>query len=67
MDSKAPCKDRLIACRDLAGRRHDIIVFVDHGRVVLITPPAETAVLAPLEVGQLRAALRAALLEAAAD
>jgi hypothetical protein len=58
-------KDRLIRCQDLAGRRHELIVFVDCGRVVLIAPPAETAVLTPEQVGALRAALRDTLLEAA--
>jgi len=58
-------KDRLISCRDVAGRRRDIIVFTDRGRVVMVSPPGETAVLTPLEVGRLRAALRAAVVEAA--
>jgi hypothetical protein len=58
-------KDRLISCRDVAGRRREIIVFADHGRVVMVSPPGETAVLTPLEVGRLRAALRDAILEAA--
>ncbi|MGH3992802.1 MAG: hypothetical protein ACRDSN_10120 [Pseudonocardiaceae bacterium] len=58
-------KDRLISCRDVAGRRRDIIVFPDRGRVVMVSPPGETAVLTPLEVGRLRAALRDAICEAA--
>jgi hypothetical protein len=60
-------KDWLVSCRDVAGRRRDIIVFTDGGRVVLIAPPGETAVLAPLEVGRLRAALRDAIVDAAKD
>jgi hypothetical protein len=60
-------KDWLISCRDVTGRRRDIIVFTDSGRVVLIAPPGETAVLAPLEVGRLRAALRDAIVDASHD
>lgn len=52
-----------IACRDLAGRRRNVTVFVSEGKVVLIAPPGETAVLAPLDVGRLRAALRDAVVE----
>ena len=58
-------KDRLISCRDVAGRRRDIIVFADRGRVVMVSPPGETAVLTPSEVGRLRAALQDAFAEAA--
>ncbi|MGH8573686.1 MAG: hypothetical protein ACREX8_14105 [Gammaproteobacteria bacterium] len=54
--------ERLIACCDLAGRRHEIIVFNDHGRVILVTAAGETAVLTPQQVGELRAALRDAVL-----
>lgn len=53
-----------IMCRDVAGRRRDLTVFVRQGRVVLVAPPGETAVLAPLDVGRLRAALRDAVLHA---
>lgn len=60
-------KDRLIGCRDAAGRRRDIIVFTDRGRVIMVAPPGETAVLTPLEVGRLRAALRDAAVEAAGE
>ena len=58
--------DWLINCRDAAGRRRNIIVFTDHGRVIMVSPPGETAVLTPLDVGRLRAALRDAAVEAAA-
>lgn len=34
------------------------------GKVVLMVPPGETAVLAPLDVGRLRAALRDAIVSA---
>lgn len=57
-------KDWLITCHDVAGRRRDIVVFADQNQVVLVSPPGETAVLSPLEVGRLRAALQAAVTEA---
>jgi hypothetical protein len=50
-----------ISCRDLAGRRRDVTVFVSSDKVVLVVPPGEAAVLAPLDVGRLRAALRDAV------
>ncbi|MCT2587795.1 hypothetical protein [Actinophytocola gossypii] len=56
-----------VTCRDVAGRRRDLTVFVRQGRVVLVAPPGETAVLAPLDVGRLRAALRDAMLDAKAE
>ncbi|WP_179118385.1 hypothetical protein [Saccharothrix sp. ALI-22-I] len=39
-------------------------VFVSQGHVVVTVPPGETAVLTPLEVGRLRAALRDAVVNA---
>lgn len=51
-----------IACRDLAGRRRTVQVSVREGKVVLVVPPGEAAVLAPLDVGRLRAALRDAVM-----
>jgi hypothetical protein len=57
-------KEWSITCRDLAGRRRDLTVFVRQGRVVLVAPPGETAVLNPLDVGRLRAVLRDAVLDA---
>jgi hypothetical protein len=62
---RAARKDQLITCHDLVGRRRSIVVFADAGRVVLIAPAGETAVLTPLEVGRLRAALRDVVMEAA--
>lgn len=56
--------NRRIACHDIAGRRAELIVFDDHGRVILVTAAGETAVLAQ-QVGELRAALRDALLATA--
>ncbi|MGH8572205.1 MAG: hypothetical protein ACREX8_06475 [Gammaproteobacteria bacterium] len=55
--------NQLIDCHDLAGRRGQLIVFNDHGRVILVTTAGETAVLTPQQVGRLRAALRDALLD----
>jgi len=57
--------DRPIDRHDLAGRRGQLIVLNDHGRVVLVTTAGETAVLGSQQVGQLRAALRNALLDSA--
>ena len=54
-----------ISCRDLAGRKREMTVFVSSDKVVLIAPPGEAAVLAPLDVGRLRAALRDAVVEVA--
>jgi hypothetical protein len=50
------------ACRDIAGRRREILVLpTDDDRVALVFPPGEVAVLEPLQAGRLRAALRDAL------
>ncbi|SFO89770.1 hypothetical protein SAMN05421810_101327 [Amycolatopsis arida] len=54
-----------ISCRDIAGRRRELTVFVSSDRVVLVAPPGEAAVLAPLDVGRLRAALRDAVVAVA--
>ncbi|GAA2820830.1 hypothetical protein [Saccharopolyspora taberi] len=56
-----------VSCRDVAGRRRDVSVLVNQGNVVVVAPPGETAVLSPLEVGRLRAALRDAVVAAAAN
>ena len=56
-----------IGCRDLAGRRRDVTVFVNNDKVVLVAPPGEAAVLGPLDVGRLRAALRDAIVATADD
>ena len=50
-----------ITCRDLAGRRTTVTVLVSTDKVVLVAPPGEAAVLGPLDVGRLRAALRDAV------
>lgn len=50
-----------VTCRDLAGRKRDLTVFVNSGRIVVVAPPGEAAVLEPLDVGRLRAVLREAV------
>lgn len=52
-----------VTCRDLAGRRRALSVFVSADRVVLIAPPGEAAVLTSLDVGRLRAVLRDAVMQ----
>jgi hypothetical protein len=54
-----------VSCRDLAGRRREVTVFASEDHVVLVAPPGEAAVLAPLDVGRLRAALRDAVVRVA--
>ncbi len=53
-----------VTCRDLAGRRRALSVFVSADRVVLVAPPGEAAVLTSLDVGRLRAVLRDAVMQA---
>lgn len=50
-----------VACRDLDGRRRTVTVLATEGKVMLMSPSGDTAVLGPLEVGRLRAALRDAI------
>lgn len=57
-------KEWQVSCRDIASRRRDMTVFVSQGHVVVTVPPGEAAVLTPLEVGRLRAALRDAVVTA---
>jgi hypothetical protein len=57
-------KEWSITCRDVAGRRREMTIFVRQGRVVVVAPPGETAVLNPLDVGRLRAVLRDAVVDA---
>ncbi|MFI9008686.1 hypothetical protein ACIGNX_15805 [Actinosynnema sp. NPDC053489] len=49
-----------IRCSDVVDRERCLTVVVDRGRVVLVGPPGETAVLSADQLGQLRAALREA-------
>lgn len=53
-----------VSCRDIASLRRDMTVFVSQGHIVVTVPPGEAAVLTPLEVGRLRAALRDAVVSA---
>lgn len=59
-------KEWSVTCRDVAGRKRDLTVLVRQGRVVLVAPPGEMAILSPLDVGRLRAALRDAVVDASA-
>ncbi|WP_236594597.1 hypothetical protein [Saccharothrix sp. 6-C] len=49
-----------IRCSDVVDRERCLTVMVDRGRVVLVGPPGETAVLSADQLVQLRAALREA-------
>lgn len=53
-----------IRCQDVANRERFLTLFVEHGKVVLVGPPGESAVLTPAQLGQLRAALQEAADEA---
>jgi hypothetical protein len=53
-----------IRCQDVANRERFLTLFVEHGRVVLVGPPGESAVLTPGQLGQLRTALQEAADEA---
>lgn len=57
-------KEWWVTCRDIAGRRRDLQIIARQGQVVLVAPPGETAILSPLDVGRLRAALRDAVVDA---
>ena len=53
-----------VRCQDVANRERFVTLFVEHGRVVLVGPPGESAVLSPGQLNQLRAALQEAADEA---
>lgn len=53
-----------VRCQDAASRERFVTVFVEHGRVVLVGPPSESAVLSPGQLSQLRSALQEAADEA---
>jgi hypothetical protein len=53
-----------IRCQDVANRERFVMLFVEHGRVVLVGPPGEAAVLTPGQLSQLRSALQEAADEA---
>lgn len=57
----AGAREWSVACRDLDGRRRSVTILADQGKVVLMSPTGEPAVLSPMDVGRLRAALRAAI------
>ena len=50
----------LISCRDVANRERSLTVLVERGKVVLMGPPGEAAVLTASQLAQLRAALNEA-------
>lgn len=56
-----------IACHDAAGRSCELAVFGDLGRVVLLFPPGEFAVLTTTAVDQLRQAMSEAAAGSKAD
>ncbi|GAA3435585.1 hypothetical protein [Kutzneria kofuensis] len=49
-----------VHCSDVVNRERHLTVVVDKGRVVLMGPPGETAVLSAGQLGQLRTVLREA-------
>lgn len=51
----------MAACRDVVGRRREIVLHTDDDRVALVFPPCEVAVLEPSQAAHLRAALRDAV------
>lgn len=53
-----------VRCQDVANRERFVTLFVEHGRVVLVGPPGESAVLTPAQLTQLRTALQEAADEA---
>lgn len=53
-----------VRCQDVANRERFLMLFVEHGRVVLVGPPGESAVLTPAQLTQLRTALQEAADEA---
>lgn len=56
----------LVVCRDFAGRKRTVLVTpTDDGRVAIAVPAGEIAVFDPLAVGQIRAALRDAVIATA--
>ena len=56
-------KGHRMPCRDIGGRRRDVVVFGEAGRVFLTAPPGEAAVFAPLDVCPLCAVLRDAAID----
>jgi hypothetical protein len=63
-DQPARSRQWRVRCQDVANRERFVTLFVEHGRVVLVGPPGESAVLSPGQLNQLRAALQEAADEA---
>lgn len=63
-DTRATHGEWRIRCQDILNRDRSIGVFVRSGRVLLVGPPGETAVLSSEELGELRTALDRAAGEA---
>jgi hypothetical protein len=53
-----------VRCHDVANRERFLTVFVEHGMVVLVGPPGESAVFSPAQLGELRSVLHQAADEA---
>ncbi|MGH3625295.1 MAG: hypothetical protein ACRDQ5_26505 [Sciscionella sp.] len=56
----SPTREWRIPCQDVIGRDRCLTVLVRTGQVVVVSPPGETAVLTPGQLGQLRTALQEA-------
>jgi hypothetical protein len=63
-DQPARSRQWRIRCQYVANRERFVTLFVEHGRVVLVGPPGETAALTAGQLGQLRAVLHEAAEEA---
>lgn len=61
--NERPLRERLVNCRDRARRMRTVRVLVTADHVLLIAPAGELAVLSPIQVRQLRAALKDAVAE----
>jgi len=47
-----------VRCRDSSGKNQTLILHCEDGEIALTTPAGERLLLAPLQAGRLRAALR---------
>jgi len=63
-DRPAVVRQWRIRCQDAANRERFVMLFVEHGRVVLVGPPGESAVFTPGQLSELRSALQEAADEA---
>jgi hypothetical protein len=66
VDGVTPSRSRQwrVRCQDVANRERFLTLFVEQGRVVLVGPPGESAVLTPTQADRLRTALQEAADEA---